>query len=239
MDSRPKTHVRASAVTAHRVAARRRSRAIATQGRRPPREQDRALYRVADRAAVSRETAGSVVTVALSVIGEALASDETAAIARFGTFSNRWADDEPRSRRSACAGRRRCAGCIARPRRCTFCEGNSCADSLALGSPSGPRRCRGARGDVACGTERANWHRSRHSGRRSRTSIARRRGSTTAVASGVKGIENEGHPNARTEIGLTPFKLKVSYPRPLRGAPSPRLTTPVVRRKSAFSTGLF
>ena len=48
--------------------------------------------RVADRAAVSRETASSVVTVALSVIGEALASDETVAIARFGTFSTR---DQP------------------------------------------------------------------------------------------------------------------------------------------------
>ena len=45
--------------------------------------------RVADRAAVSRETAGSVVTVALSVIAEALASDETVAIAGFGTFSTR------------------------------------------------------------------------------------------------------------------------------------------------------
>ena len=45
--------------------------------------------RVADRAAVSRETAGSVVTVLLSVIGEALASDETVAIAGFGTFSTR------------------------------------------------------------------------------------------------------------------------------------------------------
>ena len=43
--------------------------------------------RVADRAAVSRETASSVVTVALSVIGEALASDEPVAIAGFGTFS--------------------------------------------------------------------------------------------------------------------------------------------------------
>ena len=38
---------------------------------------------------VSRETAGSVVTVLLSVIGEALASDETVAIAGFGTFSTR------------------------------------------------------------------------------------------------------------------------------------------------------
>ena len=45
--------------------------------------------RVADRASVSRETAGNVVTVLLSVIGEALASDETVAIAGFGTFSTR------------------------------------------------------------------------------------------------------------------------------------------------------
>ena len=45
--------------------------------------------RVADHAGVSRETAGSVVTVLLSVIGEALASDETVAIAGFGTFSTR------------------------------------------------------------------------------------------------------------------------------------------------------
>ncbi len=44
---------------------------------------------VADQASVPRETATSVVTVALSVIGEALASDETVAIAGFGTFSTR------------------------------------------------------------------------------------------------------------------------------------------------------
>ena len=45
--------------------------------------------RVADRASVSRETASSVVAVALSVIAEALASDETVTIAGFGTFSTR------------------------------------------------------------------------------------------------------------------------------------------------------
>ena len=41
------------------------------------------------RASVSRETARSVVNVVVSVIGEALASDETVAIAGFGTFSAR------------------------------------------------------------------------------------------------------------------------------------------------------
>ena len=45
--------------------------------------------RVAERASVSRETARGVVTVVVSVIGEALASDETVAIAGFGTFSAR------------------------------------------------------------------------------------------------------------------------------------------------------
>ena len=45
--------------------------------------------RVAERASVSRETVGSVVTVALSVIGDALARDDTVAIAGFGTFSTR------------------------------------------------------------------------------------------------------------------------------------------------------
>ena len=44
---------------------------------------------LAERASVSRETTRSVVTVVVSVIGEALASDETVAIAGFGTFSAR------------------------------------------------------------------------------------------------------------------------------------------------------
>ena len=44
---------------------------------------------VADRASVSRETGGSAVTVLICAIGEALASDETAAIAGFGSFSAR------------------------------------------------------------------------------------------------------------------------------------------------------
>ena len=35
---------------------------------------------------MSRQTAGSAVSVLLSVIGEALASDETVAIGGFGTF---------------------------------------------------------------------------------------------------------------------------------------------------------
>ena len=45
--------------------------------------------RVAERASVSRETARSVVNVVVSVIGEALASDETVAIAGFGCGSHK------------------------------------------------------------------------------------------------------------------------------------------------------
>ena len=44
---------------------------------------------VATRADVSRATADTVISTALSMIGEALARDETVAIAGFGTFSTR------------------------------------------------------------------------------------------------------------------------------------------------------
>ena len=44
---------------------------------------------VAARAGVSRMTADTVVSTAFSMIGEALARDETVAIAGFGTFSTR------------------------------------------------------------------------------------------------------------------------------------------------------
>ncbi len=76
--------------TAYRTASARVGAAVSLQLRRKPhREQDRALYRVADRALVSRETGGSVVTVPRSVIGDALAGDETVAIAGFETCSAR------------------------------------------------------------------------------------------------------------------------------------------------------
>jgi len=68
--------------TAYWTASARIGTAVSSQLRgKPPREQDRALYRVAARAFVCRETGGSVVTVLRSVIGDALAG--------FGTFSTR------------------------------------------------------------------------------------------------------------------------------------------------------
>ena len=67
----------------------RRSRAIATQGGNRLVNKSELCTRVADRAVVSREPASSVVTVLLSVIGEALARKETVAIAGFRTSSTR------------------------------------------------------------------------------------------------------------------------------------------------------
>ena len=86
---------------------------------------------------------------------------------------SRWVDDGPGCQRSACDGGY--GASIARPRRCAFCAGTSCADSPALESPSPLRRGRRAGDDAACGTGRVLSHRSRHSGHRARTSVARRR----------------------------------------------------------------
>ncbi len=69
---------------------------------KPPREQDRVLYRVADWAFVSRETGSSVVTVSRSVMGDALPGDETVAIGGFGTCSAR--DRAARQRRIPLTG---------------------------------------------------------------------------------------------------------------------------------------
>lgn len=87
-----KTHIRGSAVTPHQTSSPCIGAAVPSQLRREPiREQIRALQsrrRPRGRVpSVSRETASSVVTVALSVIDDTLASDETVAIAGFGTFS--------------------------------------------------------------------------------------------------------------------------------------------------------
>ena len=83
---------------------------------------------VAARAGVSRMTADTVVSTAFSMIGEALARDETVAIPGFGTFSTR--------ARSARQGRNPATGesiTVAASKTPAFKAGKSLREPIAVG----------------------------------------------------------------------------------------------------------